>query len=364
MKRIRGFDGLRALAVSCVFVGHMRQLDVPLSAVAVYVFFVLSGFLITGILTDQREAIEKERTTASSEMLSFYYRRSLRIFPVYYLTLFACSAWVWASTGESPPGLWSYVVYVSNIWMSVNDSCHVLLCHFWSLAIEEQFYVFLAPLLIFVPARRHLAVVLGVFALGTASLFVAPMFGLSSREQYALSTTNFALLAAGGVMALLYRRRPELRVPGFAAAAGSVVVLAFVVLSAPLRAHSASGFLVLFWTTIVGIALAVAWIVQHQDAAVVQWLEWRPMAYLGTVSYGFYLVHPAVIHAYRGLVHWPAAEGLTKGLQAATNALACFAITFLISHVSWQFFEKRILKLRDLPRFGVLGPAASESRAR
>ena len=353
MKRIKGFDGLRAIAVTCVFAAHMRPLEIPLSSVAVYVFFVLSGFLITGLLTDQRRAIEHEHAGRVSELLVFYWRRSLRIFPVYYLALGAYALWIWQTSGEGPSGLWAYVSYLTNIWLGTQESCRdVLLCHFWSLAIEEQFYVLVAPLLIFVPRRRHLGVVFAVFAIGVLSLFLAAPLGLDEREQYLLSPTNFTMLAAGGLVALL-RRRPA----GFgafhpaAALLAALVVIGFIALSKPVRAQSSALFALFFLLTIAGIAIAIAWLAVHPDSRVARGLEWRPLAYLGTVSYGFYLYHPACIHAYRGLVQWPAAVTavVPASALAAFNALACFALTFGISHLSWKLIERPILEWRNRP---------------
>ena len=353
MKRIKGFDGLRAIAVTCVFAAHMRPLDIPLSTVAVYVFFVLSGFLITGLLTDQREVIERGRSDRTSELVLFYYRRSLRIFPIYYVTLAGYAAWIWSTSGHSPAGLWSYILYVANIWMSTQSSCQdVLLCHFWSLAIEEQFYIFLAPLLILIARSRHMQVVVAVFVTGTLSLILVPALGFNERQQYLFSTTNFAMLAAGGIMSLLYRKPLGINLfkPGITGAA-LVTIIAFLLISGSLRRYSIQLFSLLFLATIVSISLVVSWLANHQESRLVKILEWQPLAYLGKVSYGFYLMHPACIHAYRFLVHWPdsVSRVVPAGALALFNATACFGITFLVSHISWQILERRILSLRDTP---------------
>ena len=349
MKRIKGFDGLRAIAVTSVFVGHMRPLGVPLSAVAVYFFFVLSGFLITGILTDQRQSIEENRTGAIPEIRSFYFRRSLRIFPIYYLTLFLYASWLAFDSGQWPAGMLSYVFYYSNIWMLYQNDCNFLLCHFWSLAVEEQFYVFLAPLLIFLALALHLRIMAGVFIFGTLSLLLAPLLGLTPHAQYWLSTTNFAMLAAGGFVSVLSRRQPTLKISTGIAIAATIVVVAFIGGSEPLRSHVPILYYPFFWITIIGITTMVTWLTHHQESSLVRLLEWRPIRYLGVVSYGFYLIHPATIHIYRAWVTWPTivSSTLPKDGLAAINALACFGLTFLISHLSWKFFEKPILSLRD-----------------
>jgi len=349
VKRIKGFDGLRALAVTCVFFGHMRPVDMPLGTVAVYTFFVLSGFLITGILTDQRMRVEQGDAGPGGEMLRFYWRRSLRIFPIYYLVLALYLGFIWHDSGAAPAGWWAFVLYLSNIWMAPQASCHYLLCHFWSLAVEEQFYVLLAPLLLYVPSRWHLGIVASVFALGTASLFSAPGLGLTPHEQYWLSTTNFSLLSAGGLVALLHRQQPGWRLPGCSGAVAALVVMAFLLGSNRLRAFSLPLYLLHLWATVASLAVVLDWVVRHQASRMVRWLEWRPAAYLGVVSYSFYLIHPATIHLYRAYVQWPDAltAHASKNGLAAINAVLCFAATFAISHVSWVVFERRVLHLRD-----------------
>jgi len=349
MKRIKGFDGLRAIAVTSVFAGHMRPLGIPLSAVAVYFFFVLSGFLITGILTDQRRSIEEGRAGITSEIKSFYFRRSLRIFPIYYLTLFLYASWITVDSAQWPAGMLSYVFYYSNIWMLYQNDCNFLLCHFWSLAVEEQFYVFLAPLLIFLALALHFRIMLGVFIFGTLSLFLAPLLGLTPHAQYWLSTTNFSMLAAGGIMSVLCRRLPTLKISTGVAIVAAIVVVAFIAGSEPLRSHIPALYYPFFWVAIVGITMMVTWITHHQESGLVRFLEWQPIRYLGVISYGFYLIHPATIHIYRAWVTWPTivSSTLPKDGLAAINALACFGLTFLLSHLSWKFFEKPILRLRD-----------------
>jgi peptidoglycan/LPS O-acetylase OafA/YrhL len=88
-RRVKGFDGLRAIAVGLVYAYHSTSaahlLGMDAGTLGVRVFFVLSGFLIIGILARQRERIESGHSTFRAEIRAFYYRRALRIFPLYYL---------------------------------------------------------------------------------------------------------------------------------------------------------------------------------------------------------------------------------------------------------------------------------------
>ena len=347
-KRIKGFDGLRAIAVTAVFFGHMRPVSVPLGAMAVYMFFVLSGFLISGILSEHRASVEKGGN-AFGEMATFYYRRSLRIFPIYFAVLFSFAFWIWLQSDHLPAGLWSYILYVANIWQIDNGTCDVLLCHFWSLSIEEQFYVFLAPLLLYVAFSRHIHVLVSIFVISVAFIFLAPFFAGTNTEKYLLSLGNFSMLAAGGLMSLMYRRHIIGGVSALGGTAAVAVIVLFLLTGQLVKTFSPHLYSMFFVLMILGLATGLCWIVFHQESIVVQLLEWRPLAYLGTISYGFYLMHPGAIHTWRGLVHWPESltEMLSKNSLAAISATIVFSATFIASHISWKFFEKPILKHRN-----------------
>ena len=346
--RIKGFDGLRAIAVTAVFFGHMRPVSIPAGAMAVYLFFVLSGFLITGILSDHRKTVESGGS-AFSEMVVFYYRRSLRIFPIYFAVLAAFTVWIYVRDQEMPNGLWSYIIYVANLWQIKNGTCDMMLCHFWSLSIEEQFYVFLAPLLLYIAFAHHIKILLATFFVGIAFIFAASFYTGLPEQKYLLSLGNFSMLAAGGLASLLYRRGLIKSLSSVAGLVALVVIAAFLFGSSKVNAISPMGFSVLFSITIISLAIGVLWIVLNQQSIVVRALEWWPIARLGTISYGFYLMHPGAIHSWRYLVHWPEfmVMHLSKNSLAAISATIVFSVTVAASALSWRYFEKPILRYRN-----------------
>src|SRR6478735_4517700 len=131
--RLPQLDGLRAIAVGCVMAFHfipgVEQIA-PLGSIGVRLFFVLSGFLITRILLASRE---QDLATATK---SFYIRRSLRIFPVFYLVL----AITWAmNIGPVRSTIGWHVTYLTNAYLFDRGSWHGSISHLWSLAVEEQF---------------------------------------------------------------------------------------------------------------------------------------------------------------------------------------------------------------------------------
>src|ERR1041385_4159129 len=163
LKYMPQLDALRALAVLAVMVHHFLPVDryiptdyITLGFLAVRLFFVLSGFLITGILLNYRRL---ERCTA---LRRFYLRRVLRIFPIYYLTLFIALALQVRSIQQ---GAFWHLTYLSNYIAGFHPEWMGPASHFWTLAVEEQFY-FVWPFIMLFTPRQHLAkVIIGTIAL-------------------------------------------------------------------------------------------------------------------------------------------------------------------------------------------------------
>lgn len=136
MVRDQQLDGLRAVAVSMVLYAHFLAADGShLGHLGVRLFFVLSGFLITRLLLDARDAARFEPATA---LKSFYARRALRIFPPYFAVL---AAVFFLDLERSKEVMAWHALYLSNFWYALqNEWTPWVLCHTWSLSIEEQFY--------------------------------------------------------------------------------------------------------------------------------------------------------------------------------------------------------------------------------
>jgi peptidoglycan/LPS O-acetylase OafA/YrhL len=197
--RIRGFDGLRAIAVLMVFLQHrvLSSRD-ETGHLGVWIFFALSGYLITGILSAQRRTIEKGASDFFAELKRFLFRRTLRIFPIYYLLLAVMA--VLMMLGHASPqlkgGLPFHFAYLSNIWIGeVLRYWPGTWSHLWSLSIEEQFYLFFAPLLLLMPIRWHLLVCYAIFVTGVVSVLLMRDTGTPEIVIYTHPLTNFWMLA-------------------------------------------------------------------------------------------------------------------------------------------------------------------------
>jgi peptidoglycan/LPS O-acetylase OafA/YrhL len=335
--RLLALDGLRAIAVGLVLVNHSLSSTAPADVVfhpfqtgpmGVRLFFVLSGFLITGILLTTRSDAALVGASRWGVLASFYARRSLRIFPLAYLALFV--AWLVGDASMQRYPEW-YLTYTSNI-LNANVGWHGAMGHFWSLAVEEQFYL-LWPLLVLFAPRAWLVPVL-VCAIVSAGL----MRGVMAAEDewiaaYVLLWTRGDALAFGGLLAV----RPDLRVP---ALAGAGVLLAV----AGAGTEGATHAIVAEWGMILLSAAVVMSVTQGRAAAL---LSWRPLVMVGTISYGIYVWHqlvPKIVPVLEASLdfglHMPPAEEEWARLGYVTLA------TLVLAALSWFLFEKPLNDLR------------------
>jgi peptidoglycan/LPS O-acetylase OafA/YrhL len=337
-------DGLRAFAVLAVVAHHTMPTSLVNAlnpgAAGVRLFFVLSGFLITGILLRARDAMERGGS-AGQALSSFYARRFLRIFPLYY---FALAVVLLAGVPDAREGAAWHLAYLSNVYGVLHGHMGSL-AHFWSLAVEEQFYLVWPALVLFVP-RRWLGPLFVASAL-TGPLSRAIAYLLIGDPSLACILTPCCLdsLGLGAILAHLWRQRGS-------AGAGKVAVACRTV-GLPLL------LLVDGWRLVRGediltvslrdgaLALVSVWLV-HASACGFggpggRALSCRPVVYVGAISYGVYVWHglaPALAWQVEWFP-WPEAPGLVKFVCVAAAAL-------LLASLTWVVFEKR---LNGLKRF-------------
>lgn len=333
--RIRGFDGLRAvavLAVLAVFLGHRSPLHGhAIGHVGVLVFFALSGFLIVGLLNAARTRIEAGASEVEGEMRRFFIHRIRRIFPVYYLVLAAlalaallgltASGWSWAALP------W-HILYLSNLF-EARAGWQGALSHLWSLSIEEQFYLFAAPLLLVLPARLHLRACGAVAGVGLISHLALLALHAGEVATYTDSLTNFGFLAFGGVL----RLSPESERPGWAIKALPLLGAVLLVLGLVPDPAALGSWLIL---TPLLAALFVGGVAWAQESRLVAWLETPMLVYLGRISYGFYLFHN---------LFWIRTP-LPGRLDTIAGLVLNFAVSFGLAAASWWLIESPILQRR------------------
>lgn len=342
--RVPELDGVRALAVIGVIASHSGLFG--LGWVGVDVFFGLSGYLITGILLDAKVP----GVTARQYFTAFYMRRVLRIIPLAwaYIVLMCLLHDEWRGA------LW-YLGYVAN-WLPESPPPRVL-GHFWSLAVEEQFYTFW-PAVVFLASRGTLLrATLGLLAFGVlfriGITLWPPEFATKQWMDFATFARSDALLV-GSLLAQRERSggwgSARWALPVAIVAAGALVAVRLA------ERQGFSPMLVynLKWPVIaVGVGAGLLWVLVKRPG----FLRWGWLAWIGKVSYGVYVIHTAFgewLHATFSLQQAPIIFVLQLGFTLPLAAL------------SWYLFESQVLKLKrywPMPAStsGTTGPARTPS---
>lgn len=338
-------DGVRACSVAVVLCSHFMPSTwttaktlLPAGLSGVDVFFVLSGFLITGILLKGKKAIERGTATWGSVVRAFYLRRTLRIFPIYYLTLvFAVVAGLGITIHQLP---W-HAGYLSNVLMFRLDRYMGPTTHLWSLAVEEQFYALWPALVLAVP-RNRLRSVLWILVLG--GMGVRLWGQLSGRYFMQMQLPACVdLFAIGAFLADAQDRSVvALRRMGDLALRGGMALI--LVASLVEWAKPELQFWGLMRRSAVG--LVAAWLVSRAAvgfrAGAGAFLEAGPMRYLGKVSYGIYLFHAFIAEA---LIVSSIRYGFPLPSENARFFVLC-GLSVLAASASWRFIEEPLLRLK------------------
>src|SRR5208282_5282846 len=167
-----------------------------------WLFFLLSGFLIAGQLRSSRSRIEAGKASVSDEFKIFWIKRALRIFPAYYL-LISLLAPFYLLSHRANPGLPYYLAYLSNFFFQSNAAeFQTTWAHFWSLAVEQQFYLIFALLLLFVPSRYAAQACILVIVAAALQRFNLATANPAPFVTYVDSLVNFGTLGLGALLAI------------------------------------------------------------------------------------------------------------------------------------------------------------------
>jgi peptidoglycan/LPS O-acetylase OafA/YrhL len=339
-KRIRGFDGLRAIAFLLVFVSHKVYFAhaESIGDIGVWLFFVLSGFLIIRILAELRSQIEDGSATIFGSLGDFYLRRTARIFPPYYLILASVTLLALFVPIDYFGGLekLAYYLYGTNILIAARGQWIGVFGHFWTLAVEEQFYLAFAPLVLLVPRRHTVKVCLTIILAGVLTKAVLEAAQVSRVAIDVDSIVNFALIGFGGLIGLNAGLSAPKRLAGG--------VAQMVVLSLYLALPMAFGTWPHVWPLLGRLSAGLAGILLlqifwGQQSWIVSILESTPLQHLGRISYGAYLIHKFVNFAMiDSLLH---GLGVTSTPRYA-QVLEELAVTLVLAGLSWRYFEQPI----------------------
>jgi peptidoglycan/LPS O-acetylase OafA/YrhL len=358
-KHIPQLDAVRGLAILAVTLYRFRGDDVSsdfftqlwlrtfaVGTRGVDLFFVLSGFLITGILDDCKG---KQRY-----FTNFYARRTLRIFPLYYGVLFTMFVFfpmlgvaianVFPEACERNGWLWSYM---TNLRIAYEGQwCFGAFNHFWSLAVEEQFYLFW-PLIIFYCSRKI------AIRISFALIFTAAI----ARVAWVIQTRNYAAaeavtlfrmdaLVCGALLALAYRENSGLERFRRLAALALLTCLVLLLSAGVMRqkfATSVDTLFAVFFSSLLVLVLTVS----PQSLSGRLWQS-RLLTWLGKYSYGMYVFQNLLIpfvSPWIAIASFAEATGSSFGGRVA-YMITMFAITSLVALLSWHFYEKHWLALK------------------
>jgi len=362
-QHIKALDGLRGVAILMVLTHHFIPYHPTHSVIGkllngiagigysgVDLFFVLSGFLITGILFDAKQDEHYFRT--------FYARRTLRIFPLYYLMTFLCLVIIprlnILQDAVPSGGGWWWWFYVSNFHYAFKHNLSEgWLNPFWSLAVEEHFYL-LWPTVIYLLNRKK-AILFSVACIIIATLSRAAFIAYGNHTApYVLTPCRIDALASGALVALLARGPISLNhyLP-------RIKVLCLVT--------GAIGFAIALWRhgivwdsimQLTGFPLVAAFyaclliivcIPGPGDSRVIRKaFENKLLTSFGKYSYGIYVFHSAVHSLVMRVpfLTWKLSAAHFTHLSDILNFLTLTAVSFAVAYASWHLFERHFLKLK------------------
>jgi peptidoglycan/LPS O-acetylase OafA/YrhL len=356
-------DGLRGLAIVLVLLLHFTtDMSLPAGTLAagvrqafqigwigVDLFFVLSGFLITGILVDNKGS--------DGYFSAFYARRAVRILPVYFIAVFAAFHLLPLLFRDMDTGgahieaaFWLFLTNFTELPYQLSRTVG----HFWSLAIEEQFYL-LWPLVIFLSSHKQarrialFAVVLSPVARGIA-LFA----GVSGSSIYHFTPFRLDGLATGAFIALSMRdSEARGQLDRFSRIAGGVSLAVAALLYGPVRVPEPLSlyldFSIGFSALCVGFgALLVRVILASPRSWLARVLSLRGLVTLGTYSYAMYLVHVPLLRVVSkvGLPPQWAGSQRSPMLWVLGYTAVSSGLTLLAAILSWELCEKHFLALK------------------
>ena len=341
-------DGVRGIAILLVMAFHTPGLErrAAFGWCGVDLFFVLSGFLITGVLLDGAAARHRART--------FYVRRALRILPLYYAAIIA-ALFVVPLIAPSLEGearrlaahQWWLWTYTANWPIGLQGTSPVaplpFVVHFWSLAIEEQFYL-VWPLVVWYASRRNTMIVAGIAIVGALVCRVTLLaVGAPGLTRYILTPCRLDGLGVGSLIALWLRepgddatcaKRVRDRMRTIAIAAGLVLlVIGIHDRGLPNLSNLVStiGYTALAWV--------FGWLVTVAAVQPTPVLRTPALVTAGRYSYGLYVIHPLINAVTEA--RWPTPEHRLLGAVAMWVGSAVLAVA------SYHGFEQRFLALKD-----------------
>jgi len=352
--RVRELDGIRGLAILLILILHYFVEIAPtryallfrLAWSGVDLFFVLSGFLIAGILLDARNSASYYKT--------FYLRRFYRIIPLYaiWLGIFVITVPAVGARGGPPLTetfnayipLWTYFLFLQNFAIAIKQGFGSYWMGItWSLAVEEQFYLVLPLLVRRLTGKGLLAGSIGAILVAPALRFLFHLSGSKPLVAYTLLPTRADALAFGVLLALAYRNE---KVWHWLSANRTAIYLVFLLLMVGIIAWTILG---LDLTATIGFSWLAAFyaslmvLVLAKPGALERRVFGSPvLVKLGTVAYAVYLLHSGILHLYHYFI-FHATPIVNNPPTLFVTLLALFT-TLALAQISWVYLENPLIR--------------------
>jgi peptidoglycan/LPS O-acetylase OafA/YrhL len=345
-------DGLRAAAIIAVLIDHWSNgamvRILPLGLLGVRLFFVLSGFLITGILLRTRTAAEAGKHTKAYGLRHFYIRRALRIFPIYYLTIAIATFFGPQSVRDS---LGWHLVYASNFYVAKLGAWPPVIGHFWSLAVEEQFYLVWPWLILLCPRKILPWIISLVILLAPTYRLIALYLGFNQLAVFVATPSALDSLGLGALLALcdhlpaLKRAKNRAVIPVFVAAiACLILMLVLQKMDLFATARKVTWYLIvsiLFFCVVDRASIGMRNIFGRI-------LQFSVFVWIGKISYGIYMYHP-LINDLIDHIAQPSSHN-SHAYTVATIAIKAVA-TLTAATLSWYLIEAPLNGLKKYFRY-------------
>ena len=346
-KRILGLDGLRGISILLVLGGHGWYSLNPYSilqycglffcnaSLGVLIFFVISGFLITTLL------LEEINKTGTIYLRNYYIRRIFRIFPAFYVYMLCVSIWaIFGIIKTTKYDIITGAFFIQNykhIFKFLSNVDFYYVGQLWTLSIEEQFYLIWPFILKFLGRKPALKIAIGVILYSPFARILTYLYVPEWRGQIGIMAhTYFDPIMMGCLAALLKDKAKVVELMGSRVMCFLVwLVLGFIFVINPIIIQKLGGAYNLTFGVFISaffVSFLLVYCYQRQSSFLVSLLEFKPLTYIGLISFSLYLWNPLFLSSL-GQFSWR---------QLPVN----FILTFLISIISYRFVEIPFIEIR------------------
>jgi peptidoglycan/LPS O-acetylase OafA/YrhL len=346
-----GLNGIRAIAALAVVVSHItislqtfglnnrifgtdnegNAKGLDLAGYGVTMFFTLSGFLITYLLL-------KEKESGSIKIKDFYMRRVLRIWPLYYMYFIIAMAVVLLYALPYNAGSIPFYIFLAANIPFIQVASLPLLYHYWSLGVEEQFYLFFPWI-----ARSSKLLKISVLLIGVL-LSLKALFWVLDRQYHIplpyriLDTTRFHIMLFGVVAAILYYK-DHLLFMAFTTIRITQALAAFCLILVVLNSFHIASVIDHEIISLVSVCIIIGQITKSSFIN----LENRLLDFIGKISYGLYVIHPLVIFLLSKAIGKFQSDSIFNYVVLYSAAIGA---TIALAYISYTFYEQPFLRLK------------------